>query len=79
MLDKDDEMNLLQLATANVEDILIVQPEGPILLGGAETLFHNLTMSQKLTRNGMGIGGATRGEIRLVPVEIKVWFLIPRP
>jgi len=34
VLDKDNDMNIEQLARANAEDIIKVQPDGPYLLGG---------------------------------------------
>lgn len=34
MLDKDNDLNVSQLALQNAADILLVQPEGPYLLGG---------------------------------------------
>lgn len=34
MLDKDNDLNIAELAQINAEDILKVQSEGPYLLGG---------------------------------------------
>jgi pimeloyl-ACP methyl ester carboxylesterase len=34
VLDKDNDLDVAQLARANAEDVLRVQPEGPYLLGG---------------------------------------------
>lgn len=34
MLDKDNDLNVRDLALQNASDIVMIQPEGPYLLGG---------------------------------------------